>query len=87
MLWSEAVKRLVHERVVWQDAYHSSGWKALTEVKPETMRQVSVGFVVYEDKQMVMLAQSIDTQQPEPRVADIMAIPKKSIESRRKYKP
>ena len=74
-----------HERVVWMDAYHHAGWKALSDIKPNSMRQVSVGWVVYEDKQMVMLAQSIDTQL-EQRVADIMAIPKASIESRRKYR-
>ena len=63
--------------IVWQDAVHCTGqgWIDKQEYEPEKMHVESVGFLVYEDDDCVVLAGS----NYETHFASEILIPKKMI--------
>lgn len=70
------------EWIEWTDAWSYSGWRSIHRVEedPNVCRNHSVGFVVKETDESVMLAQSIDTTMD--NCDGVMAIPKVNIVNR-----
>lgn len=73
-------------RIEWQDHYsNSNNWQLLSEIKNAPLSKIvatSVGLVVSQDKEQVVLAQNwhpVDTN--DVRVADFMVIIKNCIKS------
>ena len=63
--------------VTWEDHYSHQGWQDIPMESPEYLA-TTVGWVVYEDKKKVVLAQSI----ADNAIADAMHIMKVNIRNR-----
>jgi hypothetical protein len=65
------------EMITWEDHYSHQGWQDIPMESPEYLA-TTVGWVVYEDKKKVVLAQSI----ADNAIADAMHIMKVNIRHR-----
>lgn len=72
--------------VLWADAYGvSAGWQTLSELKPVLLKVNSVGWVEYEDEDILVLVPHIVGSTPNTvkQGCGDMTIPKTAIISRR----
>lgn len=66
--------------IKWEDAYSSSGWKNMKDLRPEHYKPLivfSFGVIIMFSKDMVLICMSLNTKDRE--YADTLYIPRKNI--------
>ncbi len=79
-----APENLTPVLVEWEDSYCSTGWRFLAEMEPEVMRCRSLGWVVSQDDDCLVLAPHVSAEDhgDAPLQGNgIMVIPKRAITS------
>lgn len=65
-------------KVTWEDSCTNNRWRELEDAKHDTtVKVVSVGFLVYEDKEYLSVAANYGTNPPQ--ISNTITIPKKTI--------
>lgn len=77
-------RKPAHVEVVWQDAAHQGKVIKLDKVAEEAtlVERHTTGYLVYQDKKRVVIAQTFDPEQKE--VDDVIAIPAPWVRRRKR---